>query len=125
MKVLMLACAETVIRDEDTDRLTLVNLIDAISTPAFPHLVGSFSIVAIYHINEGEPTDQLVTVRLENNGNLISEQNTHVYFGDLIGNRTITKVNGLVIGEPGRFSVSIHQEDVELGRWEIPVDIED
>lgn len=124
MKLLMLAVAERAIRDGDTDRMSLVDIIDSVGADSFPHLLDELALLTIYHNSEKGPEDDKVVVTLKNNDEELTSQEQVIHFGDRIGNRTVTRVSGIVLSKPGTFTVEIRHNDIELGSWSIPVALE-
>jgi hypothetical protein len=124
MKLLVLAMAQKAIRDGETDRISLIDIVDSVAAESFPHFVGELSLLTIYHKEDGDDAKETVTFTLKNNDDEMAVQEQDVVFGDRIGNRTIIGVNGLVLLKPGTFSVTVQHKDRTIGTWSIPVALE-
>ena len=121
MKLLLFVAAERVIRDSDEDRMTVVDIVDSIAAEGFPYYISRLSLLMIYHREETDSDTESVVITIRNNDHEMASREQKVRFSDKIGNRTVTDLNGFLLSQPGSFSVTIMQGDKELGKWSIPV----
>lgn len=124
MKLLLLAVAERAIRDADTDRMSLVDIVDSVSSESFPYLLPEFSLLTVYHKEPADAESETVVISIANGEEEITSQEQEVGFGGRIGNRTVIRVGGVVLSKPGTFSVSVRHRETTLGSWSIPVALE-
>ncbi len=124
MKLLLLAAAERIIRDSENDRMTLIDIVDSMASESFPYYIDGLSLLIIYHKEGGDGEKEVATITIKNNDDILTVQEQDVKFGERIGNRTVTVINGFVLPQPGTFSVLIEHKGVAIGDWTVPVALE-
>lgn len=121
MKVVLLVCAESTLLDANSNRVSLINVYDEISSPQFPFLTPLFSVLAVTQKDDDEEDECSCNVRISLDDNeifvapvLINYQGTELH-------RTIIGLQGLVISGPGTLKIQLLFDGAEIGDWNIPV----
>lgn len=121
MKTILLACAESTLLDANTNRVSLINIHDELSSPQFPFLVPLFSVLAVTKNEGGEADEGSCTIRISLGDQTVLDAPVLVNYqgGDI--HRSMLGLHGLVITGPGMLRVQLLHNEAEIGEWQIPV----
>jgi hypothetical protein len=120
MKVLFLACCESVALDAATNRLSLFHLTDEFNSPAFPAVVSSIAMVLILE-RAAEEQEPNVQFRVMLDEQQLFTGGVNVPFQGKLRARGIVAINGLLIPRPGTLKFEVMINDQALGSWNIEV----
>jgi len=114
-------CAETIVTDITSNKLSIFNVIDEIALLQFPVAVPRISVLfGVQRENEDpEQVDGLLTFSRDEVE--LSRWPANINFGELPRSRLIYVINGLVIPGPGQFKFALVVQGAEIARWEFPV----
>jgi len=136
MKILNFVACEDVIRDAETDKVSLINIIEQINSIGFPALQAK---MAVFIFIEKEGDEKII------DGNIIIKNNDRVLFKNVVSLdfvpkdriRVIFKINGVAIYEAGELAIEfiygeksdkliipLAQQAVQVPQTEIPTVIE-
>lgn len=121
MKTVLLACAESTLLDANTNRVSLINIHDEISSPQFPFLIPLFSVLAITKKEDGEEDEGSCTIRISLGDQVVLDAPILVNYQGGEIHRSMLGLHGLVIAGPGTLKAQLLHNDVEIGVWQIPV----
>ena len=114
-------CAESVVRDAETNTMSVFNIIEDISTSAFPVGMPKLSALFILERSERDPeqVDCVVAVTMgeQEIGRVPIEGN---FEGKLL-TRVILVVQGIIIEKPGLLTIALSVNDKPMGAWSIAV----
>jgi hypothetical protein len=116
-------CAESAIRDAQTNVFSLINIIEELPTPALPALLAKCTY--FFRI-EKEPVDPLIaTFRLvlRNNEHVLSDNNLVVDFENKQATRLVAAANGLIVANPGTLTAVLYFGEATLGHWRVPITV--
>ena len=114
-------CAETILRDSDTNSMSAIQILEEIPAPGFPVLL---SRIAVLFVLERDPTDPdesdaHFSVRVGNDELFAAP--TAFRFQGQRKTRLVVRLNGLVIPGAGLLRVSLTQAGAELAVIQINV----
>jgi len=114
--------AENVIRDEVTNNISLINLIEEVNASGFPVYLAKVAILAIFerssHVVEGAKE---LNLKLHINRTELANTTLRIDFKDKKRNRTIISVNGLAIPHPGVLKAQIYYNNKRISSYTIEV----
>lgn len=119
MKLLMMACSEKAIRDIETSNISLIDITDVLFGD-FPLFVEKLSVTAIFLKEDQDEDSESVFFIMKNNEDTMVEREVVINFAGRPGNRSFNEISGLVVPEPGTFSIAIRHGDRILHDWRIP-----
>jgi len=121
MIITLWACSETILQDSQTNVVSLINVVDEISSPSFPIILPKFSLVALAKREiEEDNNPQLRAIATLNNEPLFQTEFI-LSFLDKTRARAVIVVQGIIIPGPGTVRVSLFSPQAELAFWEIIV----
>lgn len=122
IKCKLAVCADTIVRDTQTDLISVFNIAEVVNSVSCPINLHRIACLFVLTREEDDTSqcDALFTVKM-NEDHLIPKTALKVDFS-LSGliSRQIISLKGLVIHKPGivRFSISV--DDNEIGYYELP-----
>lgn len=122
MELLFLVCAETGIVDVFTNRMSLFHVVEEMSSPAFPGIVPSLTVVSIFRRDADDQPVQKAHLRLTLNDQEIFKGDLDVRFEDKTRARNFAHLQGVPLTSPGTLLVTVLADDGnQLGSYLIPV----
>lgn len=121
MKIILLACADSVLLDANTNRVSLINIHDEISSPQFPFLIPLFSVLAVTKKEDGEADEGACTIRISLGDQTVLVAPVLMNYQGAEIHRSMLGLHGLVITGPGTLRVQLLHNEEEIGVWQIPV----
>lgn len=120
MRLLLLACADTSVVDQTTNRASLFNLLEEVITPTFPIGIYSIAVFTLWEREPAEPdTHAELTVRL--NERQLMQGQLALNFQQTIRCRSILTLRGLPLSEPGILLFEITLAGQVVGSWRVLV----
>jgi len=114
----LMLCADRVIRDAETNNISAIGILEAITPEGLPMFIPRIMILAFLHRNkEEDPSKIKCTFRIEIGDNKLLEHELVVDFQDKERNRTIINVGGLAISTNGMLEVSLFLEERLLNQF--------
>jgi len=115
--------SESVVIDQQTNQVSVINVLEDIQSPGFPLVISKLS--AVFYLTREASDNAIVefSIRFFNNEIELNRFPVTSNFEDKLKNRTRIQVNGLVIPNPGNFSVGIFYNDEELSRWQMAIQL--
>ncbi len=117
--------AEDVCLDSTTNRISAFNLIESISTNTIPSIIPKIAFICFW---ERKPEDVasihgIFTVSL--NDEKILSHSVIVDFNENLMNRSIYRLNGIMIKKPGKMTFSVILENKASAKTEINIIVAD
>lgn len=126
MDIKLSACAEHVIMDANSGRLSIINIYEGIEAASFPLLLANFAFVMVSERQEDEPNEQAFVLKFLLDEDVLKEGPLLIDYEETNINRAIIGLRGLVIPHPGRVYAKVFNEnDAEIASWSFSVDQED
>lgn len=109
MRVKLCLVAEGIVRDAETNSISVYNILEGITANGFPLLVQRMAFLALFERDESEPEAHAghFTVSLGDNQLLTGEQ--RINFRGKLRTRSIVRIQGLLFPTPGeaRFALAV------------------
>jgi hypothetical protein len=121
IRVKAMLCAENVIRDTETNQVTIYNVIEQVNVMGFPALLKGMTIFVFL---ERETEDAQVVdcqVLLKMDDTQLKEIRIQPDFEDKLRNRTFVRIEGMPIHQEGRFSAILLIDGKEKSQYDFPV----
>ena len=112
-------CAEGIIRDTETNRISVFQIFEHITPEGLPLLFTHFKILVFIDREDKDPSEIKFNLRINLNKEKLLEKAVSVNFHDKKRNRTIINVGGLTIGNPGILQASIWLDDKMLNEYKV------
>ena len=120
MKILNFILCEDIIRDAESDRISLINITEQLVSIAYPFLLPKIGIFMFL-----EKENQEVTVSgeilIKNNDNTLAKNSLILSFSEKDKARVMIKFNGIAIPEPGNLTVDVLLNGETRSSVSIPV----
>ena len=117
-------CADRVIRDAETNSISVINILEEITPEGLPLIIPRVTIFALLHRNkEEDPSLIKCTFRIGVGDNTLLEGELNVDFQDKERNRTIINIGGLVISTSGMLEVSLFLEERLLSQFKFMINL--
>jgi len=117
----LVLCAESVIRDAETNNISVVNILEELGASAFPVVIPKLSTLFLLERTEDDPQQIDGTVIFVLDGEEIGRAAIQGDFEDKLRNRLILVAQGVGLGRPGTLSVTLVLNDRMMGAWNIIV----
>jgi hypothetical protein len=118
-------CAESVVRDGETNTVSVFNILEEITALSFPAAIPKLSVLFMLERENDDPDriDCLITFTLGEKelGRAEMEGN----FEDKFRNRLMLVVQGVMLPEPGILSVNLTVDGKPMGGWQALVRVGD
>ena len=115
-------CAEFVIRDAESNGISLINLLEQAVPQGFPALLPRLAVLLLLERDPGDPNEITYTfkVRMDEDPPLFEQSVTSGFQGQL-STRQIMIVGGLPIPHPGKLRLTAATPTQTLGDYVIPI----
>jgi hypothetical protein len=123
VRILLFACAESAVIDQATNRVSVFNFLEEISSPIFPAAYPQLTIIIMSVRDDTEPSTFNYNLRVTLTGQehpllqgplLIDFQSRHRA-------RTLAQIAGMPVLNPGVLRFSIFDGESEIAFWETAV----
>lgn len=98
---LLCLIAKGVIRDADTNNLSVFNILEQVGAQGFPLLIQEAAVLAVWRRAQDEGQQFAFDFALRNNDRVIIARRIDVNFAGAELNRTIIRLGGILAQEPG------------------------
>jgi hypothetical protein len=123
MNLLLFTCSEICLLEGRSNVVSLINIIEEFSVPAFPVLVPRLAVSGIIEKEEDEPQAAELQIRILIDEDVLAERNFDINFQGLKRVRSLTELQGLPIPHAGILKFILSHADRELGRWNVNVNL--
>ncbi len=114
LRTRLMLMAQGVVRDAETNAISVYNIFEDISVGGFPFFIQSFFVLTFFTKDEGDPNEFECLVEIRNNDNLLASFPARLNFQNTLRNRLISQVRGIAIPAPGSLTARIMNGDVEI-----------
>ena len=121
MKMILLACAELTLLDANSNRVSLINIYEELSSAQFPFLIPYFSVLAITKKEDGEEDEGSCAIKVSLGDEAVLETDVLVHYEGGEIHRSIISLQGLVITSPGTLKLQLLHNSSEIGYFDILV----
>jgi len=113
--------AQSVVRDAQTNQISIFNVIEGIIAQNFPLYMQNVSFFILWEREDGDQQDYHGTVEITLNGHLLLEHGIDLNFGQSVHNRTIFNLNGFLIPEIGKLKFVLKIDEISKASFELQV----
>ncbi|MBA7578945.1 hypothetical protein ES708_20811 [subsurface metagenome] len=117
----VMLCADNVIRDAETDLISIVGIAEDIIPEGLPLFIPRFMILIFLQRDDSDPSDIKCTLRITLNGDQLLEKTLTIGFKGKKRNRTIINIGGLPIAKQGILETSLWLDDKMLNQYKMVV----
>ena len=110
IKCIFAAAAKSIVRDVDTNNVSVFNVYEQVRPKSFPVLLANFQFIASFRRETGDPDSVLHTVIIALNGEKLYSDKMSSEFKGQTGSRLILRFNGLVVSKPGILTITLTDE---------------
>ena len=122
LKLKSLIVAEKVIIEKDTNKVTIVDVIENLKSPSYPLFFPNFSCL-LYFENDKDNADQnKYKFTLKNNDKLLIDTDVNIDFQGKLTTRSLVNINGLAIPAPGVVTIEISSEGQHIDSYSFNFD---
>ncbi|MGQ0546295.1 MAG: DUF6941 family protein [Betaproteobacteria bacterium] len=117
----LVAWADNVIVDQQTNNTSLIEVIEEITAPAFPLVIPRLCVFFLLEKQEGDQDRIQGEVRFTSNGVETNRFAMDVNFQGKLRARQIVMLGGFLVREPGILKTSLIIGEREIASYEVPV----
>jgi hypothetical protein len=121
VKIVFLTVAESVLIDSLTNRMSIINLLEQVHFEQFPSSFQDISFLAYFEREDGDKEHNNYKLKIELNGKSHTELGFESSFAGELRSRTVVKLAGMPITEPGKLSFSVMFEDRQIGMYDFDI----
>ena len=125
IQCLMATCAEQLIRNAETNTVSIISMIEEISVPRLPGVILALNAFFLLERAADDPESPECIVRLKLDDQVLQEFPAAANFQGKLRTRAFVTIGNVALPGPGEFSVSIARagEQEALGSWRIKVSV--
>ncbi|MCI0488618.1 MAG: hypothetical protein L0229_18680 [Blastocatellia bacterium] len=123
IKSKVVICAEKVIRDAETNSVSIINLIEGINAQAFPVLIPGVSVFGLFEKDKDDPTRFKSKLDIVHNKSIIFSTTSTLDFEDKQRTRFIVSISGLIISDPGSLEFIFYRDKGRVGSYQFNVNL--
>jgi hypothetical protein len=101
IKTQLMLCAETVLRDAETNTVSAINLIEEIPSPGFPLFVPKMTVMMLLERQATDSATPAAELKMTLDGMDLHRGPVRIDFQDKLRSRVIVTYNGIPIPKPG------------------------
>ena len=121
MRVKAFLCAESVILDVATNRVSCINILDGLASPQFPLLMPQLAAVGMFERDAGDADEHNCELTIHLNDVELARGPILVSFQDANLTRAMVSMNGLVFPQPGQLKMALVENDAEIATWVVNI----
>ena len=118
----LMLCAEGVVRDAESNTVSVYNIFEEISSATFPVIIPKMFMLLITQRDPAQdPPGPAASIRIQLDNDLLDETDVQVNFQEKSRNRFILGVGGLVITRPGRLRFIASVANARMAEYTVTV----
>lgn len=121
MKVIFAVCAESVSVDQQTNKLSILGIIEELSGAGFPGIIPSLSFIFVAQREKGDPETISYEIKISHNGKAMGDVPTNFSFQGRPRTRAISNIQGIPIPGPGVLTIAATRKNKKFCSWSIPI----
>jgi len=125
MQLRYVVCAEQILLDSNTNRVTAINILDHVVSKKFPITLPRLSFILAVHRQNQDAPEVNCRADLLLNGEKLLEGPLNVSFEGSNKARAIGVAENFVLREPGTLKIAVFANDEEFASWSFDVDLEE
>lgn len=121
-KPLVCLAARSVLRDRDTDTISLFSILESLRAEGLPVFIQEVGVLVMWKREEDEPSVHELKFRILNNSRVLHELPVRVDFREGRTNRTIVNLRGMPIEEPGEVRFAFFDGESEIASYRVAIE---
>ena len=118
----LMLCAEGVVRDAESNTVSVYNIFEEMSSATFPMTIPKmFMLLVTQRDPAHDPPAPAASIRIQLDNDLLDETDMEVNFQDKSRNRFILGVGGLVISRPGTLRFIANVANARMAEYTVTV----
>jgi hypothetical protein len=113
--------AGAVVRDAESNRISVFSILEQIASEGFPVLVPELGVLALWHKESADPNEIELHFRIKNNEVEVFSSPVTLNFSESDVNRTIVSIRSLLIATPGPLTFEFVRNEDVIGSYEVIV----
>jgi len=122
IRSLIALCANGVVRDAETNNISIFNLIERISAASFPFFIPHIAFFNLLEKDAGDESILNAIVRVKNNDQIIFSFPVRADFQTSERNRCTVNLEGLTVSSAGQLIFELLVADNLIGSYEIKIE---
>lgn len=122
MKLKIALCAESIVRDIESNQLSAFNILDQIVASSFPFVFPKLTVVGVFEREENDLMSFDIELDVSHNKTSLFNTSTMLDFQDKLTHRYIFALLGVVIIAPGQLVFTFKHERRKLGSYILRID---
>jgi hypothetical protein len=110
-RIPLFLCAQTIIRDAETNNLSLINLLEDITTETLPALLPNFGVLITFERDSGDAPILTGTLNITLNDEPIFDHGLTVNFLELSRTRQMINISSFPLPKPGLIKLKFEAEN--------------
>jgi hypothetical protein len=122
MEARLIVCAQSVVIDQRSNAISLLNVFEELNVPAFPFAIAYMAVGMLLSREANEPSNPAnITLRFYLGDEQIFRTIINPVFQQHLRMRHVVDIQAFVIRRPGVLRITVNQDEQELGEWKIYV----
>jgi hypothetical protein len=121
MQLAFLGCSDLCVIDQQSNRLSLINLVEDLNVGFFPTLLSSFTVVAIATRAPSENQVQVSNLTITLNAQQLVATPATFDFQSHLRSRVVIQYQGFPLHGPGTLRVELAAGGALLGSWQVQI----
>jgi hypothetical protein len=122
MEARLIVCAQSVVIDQRSNALSLLNILEELNVPAFPFAIAYMAVGILLSREATEPSNPTnFTLRFYLENEQIFRTIINPMFQQHLRMRFVLDIQAFVIQRAGTLRVTVNQDERELGMWKVYV----
>jgi len=117
----LMLCADGVIRDAETNNISVFKIFETITPEGLPLLIPRFMVLAFLERDDSDPSEIKCSLQITLSEETILEQVLDINFQGKKRNRTIINIGGLPVRKQGTLETSLWLDNEKLNHYNIEV----
>lgn len=121
MKTIISLCSEDIIRDADTNSISIHNIIEELNVESIPFIIPKLSLFYLFQKEKGDENKYETTLTLKIGEKELQTFKIPINFQGKERTRNTIKIGGLPISLPGYLTVELKHSNNTLSELSIPI----
>lgn len=122
LSVQLMLCAMGVVVDQNTNNVSIFNILESLSSPGFPLFVQKIDLLCVLERDAKDKNKVELELRINNNKAVeLFKGPLKVDFQDKFRNRSIVNLNGMAIPNPGKLNFVLYHDNKELAAYSVEI----
>ena len=121
MIVVLFTVADGAVIDQQTNRLSIFNVLEEMSAPGFPAMHSQLSIIAVLQKGPNEKEDPKLNIRISLDRSELVDFPITLSFEGVERSRFVGSIAGLLLPSAGTLKFDLRHRSRSISSWRVPV----